>query len=148
MTTSLPDISAGVTATLLALIRDLLAAPGMSGQVSPAPTLDSHLEQDLGLDSLGRTELFARVQREFGVHLPDRALLAETPRELLQAVLGVADGAALSLAVLPAAVAGLGAAETVGEPAGAGTLVEALAWHVQHHRQRVHIHLYGDADEP
>ncbi|MBA1329748.1 hypothetical protein QQ73_00515, partial [Candidatus Endoriftia persephone str. Guaymas] len=35
------------------------------------PTLDSHLERDLGFDSLGRLELVARLERQFGVSLPE-----------------------------------------------------------------------------
>ena len=32
-------------------------------------TLDSRLDEDLGLDSLARVELFMRVERDFGVQL-------------------------------------------------------------------------------
>src|SRR5215216_2647784 len=37
-------------------------------------TLDSSLERDLGLDSLGRVELLARLERSFAVRLPEAAL--------------------------------------------------------------------------
>ncbi|MGD9974078.1 MAG: AMP-binding protein [Desulfatirhabdiaceae bacterium] len=48
-------------------------------------TLDSGLDRDLGLDSLARMELFARLEKEFGVRLPEQALVtAETPRDLLR----------------------------------------------------------------
>ena len=51
-------------------------------------TLDLSLERDLGLDSLGRVELLARLERSFAVRLPEAALgSAETPRDLLQALL-------------------------------------------------------------
>ena len=50
--------------------------------------LDSSLERDLGLDSLARVELVLRLEREFGVSLPEQALAtAETPRDLLRFLL-------------------------------------------------------------
>ncbi len=72
---------------LLELIGELLGAgPEQSGRRIEV-RLDSRLEKDLGLDSLGRTELFGRVERRFSVSLPEEALLSETPRDLLEAVL-------------------------------------------------------------
>ncbi|KGO33514.1 hypothetical protein JT06_13920, partial [Desulfobulbus sp. Tol-SR] len=48
-------------------------------------TLDSRLDRDLGLDSLARMELLARLERAFAVRLPEKALTtAETPRDLLR----------------------------------------------------------------
>src|SRR4051794_629010 len=50
-------------------------------------SLDSSLERELGFDSLGRVELLQRVERAFGVQLPDPLLAsAETPRDLLRAL--------------------------------------------------------------
>ena len=50
-------------------------------------SLDSSLERELGFDSLGRVELLQRVERAFGVQLPDQLLAtAETPRDLLRAL--------------------------------------------------------------
>lgn len=46
-------------------------------------TADSHLESDLGLDSLGRVSVVMDVEDEFGVDLPDDALEnVATVREL------------------------------------------------------------------
>ncbi|HEX9853607.1 MAG TPA: acyl carrier protein, partial [Woeseiaceae bacterium] len=45
-------------------------------------TLDSTLDRDVGLDSLGRVELVLRVERRFGVNLSEGTLVnAETPRD-------------------------------------------------------------------
>src|SRR5436853_7602419 len=71
-------------------------------------TLDSSLERDLGLDSLGRVELLGRLEKAFGVHLAEQVLASsETPRDLLQAVLAghpaVAEGAALHIVDQPLA---------------------------------------------
>ena len=49
----------------------------------------SLLDRDLGLGSLERVELLARLETEFGVRLPDRvAAEANTPEDLTRAILG------------------------------------------------------------
>ena len=54
------------TATrLLRLIEQLLAESHPQRRI--AVTLDSSLERDLGLDSLGRVELLQRTERTFGI---------------------------------------------------------------------------------
>lgn len=46
-------------------------------------TLDSSLQRNLGIDSLGRAELFRRVEKAFDVSLPDRLLAqAETLEDI------------------------------------------------------------------
>ena len=51
-------------------------------------TLDSQLDRDLGLDSLSRLELIARLEQHFSVRLPQAVFgEAETPRDLLRAIL-------------------------------------------------------------
>lgn len=112
---------------------------------TPSATLDSLLERDFGFDSLGRVEILQRIERAFGVRLPEQLLAtAETPRDLLRAVLG-ADATSS-----PTAAPGFKdvALEGVEEaPARAGTLTAVLDWHVQAHPQRPHIHLYGEAEQ-
>lgn len=58
------DDTAGV---LLETVRQLAAELRVRPGEEIAATLDSSLERDLGFDSLGRVELFARM---FGVSLP------------------------------------------------------------------------------
>ena len=54
---------------------------------SDAVGLNSHLDRDLGFDSLGRVELVLRLERRFGVHLPAAALSsAETVADLIALV--------------------------------------------------------------
>ena len=53
----------------------------------PSVGLDDRIERDLGLDSLSRVELMLRIERAFGVRLPERlATAARTPRDLLDAI--------------------------------------------------------------
>lgn len=101
--------------------------------------LDTRLETDLGLDSLSRSELIARVEAGLGVHLRDEALLAATARDLL----GLARaGAGLTGAVVPTVAASRG----TGIPTEARTLLDALVWHGERHGARIHV-IYYDGDD-
>lgn len=107
-------------------------------------TLDASLERDLGLDSLGRVELLARMERSFGVRLPEELLgSADTPRDLLQALLVAHPdaGAAMEILDLP---------QEAGEaaPDRTRTLLEVLEWHAQRHPDRRHILYYPGDGEP
>ena len=104
-----------------------------------AVTLDSALDRDLGLDSLGRVELVLRLERRFDVHLPEATVVsAETPRDLLKAMLGARPAEAAGTAIsepnrtLPGGTA---------TPEHARTILEALDWHLDAHPERVHITL-------
>ncbi|MGE0357956.1 MAG: AMP-binding protein [Burkholderiales bacterium] len=97
-------------------------------------SLDGSLERDLGLDSLARVELLIRVERAFGVRLPEDTIArADTPRDLLAAVAAAPrDVSRGTLAKERAApVERLRA-----EPAEAGTLQEVLEWHAGRHPER------------
>ena len=133
-------------ARLLAIVRGMVEGAGLS--LPPeGVTLDSRLESDLGLDSLGRAELIARVRRELDVELPDEALLAATPRELL-AQLAPAAAAESAVRAEPAAAARTPASAALDLPAAARTLPEVLEHHARRHPQQTHILLYGDGDAP
>jgi len=108
--------------------------------------LDSTLDRDLGFDSLSRVEMLLRIERAFGVSLPEQVTITvETPRDLLRALLsGHVTG--LPAAVVPISTVAPGKVADV--PVEAGTLLDVLDWHVQSHPQRPHIYLYGEADEP
>jgi 1-acyl-sn-glycerol-3-phosphate acyltransferase len=109
-------------------------------------TLDSALDRDLGFDSLSRVELLVRIERAFGVSLPEQAtMMVETPRDLLRAVSsGHATGR--SATVAPASIVAPG--EVANVPDEAETLLEVLDWHVHRNPQRPHIYLYGEGNEP
>src|SRR5690606_11418120 len=73
------------TPRLLAVITEMLAE--LQRDHAREVTLDSALDRELGLDSLARVELLLRVERAFGVALPENSLnVAQTPRDLLNAV--------------------------------------------------------------
>lgn len=108
-------------------------------------TLDSHLERDLGLDSLGRVELLARIEKTFGVALPEHVFAeVETPRDLLRA-LASAGGAGVSPITTgqhAPALPGM-----AGVPDQAQTLIDVLRWHVERHADRLHVQLYDESGE-
>jgi 1-acyl-sn-glycerol-3-phosphate acyltransferase len=110
----------------------------------PALDLDSALDRDLDLDSLGRVELLMRLERTFHLRFPE-TLLAEaaTPRDLVAAVVGggVAEPLSAAAELRPFALGEVRAA-----PEGASTLVEMLEWHVRTHPERTHILLYGEGE--
>ena len=93
-----------------------------SGEISA--TLDGSLDRDLGFDSLGRVELITRIERVFGINLPEQVVAnAETPRDLLQAVLTAAPAAA----PLKGMQRGEAPVRIQAEPSDALTLPEILA---------------------
>ncbi len=130
---------------LLAVVRDVMAEV-RPGQVITRPlSLDSSLDTELGLDSLSRMQLLARIERRFGVGLPERVLAeAATPRDLLRAVLGATPRLGLEQATK---VTRLAVGEAQAAPSSAKTLIDVLDWHIQQHPERAHIRLYSDEEE-
>jgi len=127
---------------LLQLTQQLLREVHPQRRGRQAIALDSSFEKDLGLDSLARVELIARVEKHFRLALPERTFAeAETPRDLLRALLG-AQAPQRATAAAPATA--LHAAAPSAIPAAAQTLVEVLDWHVAQHPERPHIQLYED----
>src|SRR5262249_31165562 len=68
-------------------IRRLLDELGRQGAL-PILSFSSQLDRDLGLGSLERVELLARLETAFAIRLPDRvASEANTPEDLARAIL-------------------------------------------------------------
>ena len=141
-----------IASRLLALLRELLLEIRQSNRAMATFDLDSHLERDLALDSLARTELLGRIGRAFQVALGERALLAETARDLLNLLLQAKGQPRSALGPAPATDPAMdrpaepGALPSVGTPERATTLIEMLDWHVQHHPERMAIQILGDED--
>jgi 1-acyl-sn-glycerol-3-phosphate acyltransferase len=134
-------------AQVMRVIRDLAVELHPHLKQSLSVELDSDLDRDLGLDSLGRAELVQRLDKTFNLRLPGQLIGdAETPRDLLNAILRVAPDAGvtreLAIAeplVLPATPA----------PRHASTLLEAFDYHVRTHGHRPHVLLSrgGETEE-
>lgn len=129
------------TGVLLETVRQLAAElhARSSGEISA--TLDDSLERNLGFDSLGRVELITRLERTFGINLPEQvAANAETPRDLLQAVLTAAPAAP----PLKERQRDETPVRVQAEPSDALTLPEVLDWHVHAHPHRTHVTLLDE----
>ncbi|BAL23820.1 AMP-dependent synthetase and ligase [Azoarcus sp. KH32C] len=128
---------------MLRIVRELVTE--LHPDRDDVPGLDSHLERDLGLDSLARVELLARLERAAQAQLPADTLgTAETPRDLLVALHAARPELAARAAdiVLPAT-----GQTTIEAPAAAGTLIDVLDWHAARSPGHVHIRLLrGDAE--
>jgi 1-acyl-sn-glycerol-3-phosphate acyltransferase len=119
------------------LVRELHAKGGGRMDVS----LASRLDRDLGIDSLGRTELILRIERAFGVRLPPTTLSeAETVGDLLTALGQAAPHVRQMRDVTPVAAP----APAVSAPSGARTLLDVLEWHVAQHPDRAHVTVLED----
>jgi 1-acyl-sn-glycerol-3-phosphate acyltransferase len=108
-------------------------------------TLSNRLDRDLGIDSLGRTELVLRIEREFRIRLPISVIGdAETVQDILTALEAAAfrEGAP----DIRAAIAAEGpiAAQPIVAATEARTLIEALEWHVARNPDRVHVTVLQD----
>jgi 1-acyl-sn-glycerol-3-phosphate acyltransferase len=129
---------------LLELLSVLLRETHPQARNRVTVTLDSHLERNLGLDSLGRTELLLRCERAFGVNLPEEALTVDTPRDLLRLLLAARGGEQAALAAALYRPVPATAEQT---PERATTLLEVLDWQVQAHSSRIYLYLYGKDDQ-
>jgi len=131
---------------LLDIVRTLFAE--LHRQTGPARPirLDSSLDHELGFDSLARVELILRIQRAFGIDLPQDTLArAETPRDLLEAIQKGTSGPARQ-PPRPSAVPLESARE---EAAEATTLLEVIDWHVRRQPDRIQIvHLSEQGEQP
>jgi len=108
-------------------------------------TLDSTLEGDIGLDSLGRVELLMRLEKAFDVHLPEQLLAnADSPRDLMRAVEGASGSTTPETTRAEVRVDGLEKSSAL--PLGATTLVEVLEWHVLTHPDRPHMVFLDEED--
>ncbi len=131
---------------LVAVARRLVeeTRPEMRGRAYVS--LESRIDRDLGLDSLGRVELGLRVERAFDARLPDGAAAkAETLADLLREIRSATPAG--ETRAVPATQADL-LDEVVGGPDDARTLVEMLEWHVARHPDRLEVTFLPGETEP
>ncbi len=132
-------------AILLKTVHELASELHPRRQLRRPLTLDSSLSRDLGLDSLARAELLARIEKSFRVTIPERIFAdAETPRDLLRAILG-AGPSREPVAEAEIKAEELGAAPPA--PHTAQTLIDVVDWHLSNHPDRLHVRFLSDEGE-
>ncbi|HKU41823.1 MAG TPA: AMP-binding protein, partial [Polyangiales bacterium] len=132
--------------------QDLIdLASGLSHELHPARRrahydLRSTLDRDLGLDSLARTELLLRIERELGPMLSDKLL---TTAETLGDIWSELERAGESPAPSPRRIRKRTreAESALALPDAARSLVEVLQFHAAQHGSRVHL-LFDEGGEP
>ena len=131
---------AGREPKFIAIVGDL--ARELHPRHAPFETISasSRLERDLGIDSLGRTELVLRLERAFGLRLSIKLVGdANTVDDLWQALEQAGQSGATIVAGSAAPRLG-----KVAAAADAGTLVEVLEWHFAQHPDRLHLTVLED----
>jgi fatty-acyl-CoA synthase len=130
-----------VEARVLAVVRGLARETG-GERAERAVAPDASLEREVGLGSLERVELLARLERTFGRALDDGGLALDTPSALARALLAAPGAHPLRLPEPDAPEAGV--ATDIGP--GTATLQESLFRHARLDPGRVHVHLHADDD--
>src|SRR5205085_10003425 len=134
----MPSRELELIAVVRELVRELAPQRLKRGDVTPT----SRLDRDLGIDSLGRTELVLRIERKFHVRLAvtDVAEM-ETVADLLKAVEQAAPGRAGAYKLELATQVTI---PLIGQPDHAKTLTEMLDWHVPEHPDHLHVTVLED----
>ena len=101
----------------------------------------SRIERDLGIDSLGRTELIMRIERAFRVRLAAQTIgEAETVHDLMRALEQAGPARErIALEIPPAP-----ALPSVPAATEAQTLIEVLEWHAAQRPDRLHLTVLQD----
>jgi fatty-acyl-CoA synthase len=143
--------SSGTRDRVLDVVRGLLEELGSQGAL-PMLTAASLLDRDLGLGSLERVELLARLETEFGVRLPDSAAAeANTPEDLARAILSAPGGDAAEEEAPSALRASVTAQKLRHDAAHAGafsaeTLLDVLRYRAKHDAERTHLLITEEDD--
>jgi len=143
--------SSAVRESVLGVIRGLLVELGSQGAL-PMLSATSQLDRDLGLGSLERVELLARLETAFNIRLPDRvASEANTPEDLTRAILNspgtnVEEEEAGSALRASVTVQKLHRAATDAGVFEAETLIDVLRYRAVHDAERAHLLITEDSD--
>ena len=132
--------------SLIAVVTDLVRELHGRSTSSLNVTLSSRLDRDLGIDSLGRTELVLRIERVFRIRLPVSIIgEADTVGDILTALeQGAPQQGAPDTRIAIIAEAPIAVQPVVAPAAEAKTMVEALEWHVAQNPDRPHVTVLQD----
>jgi 1-acyl-sn-glycerol-3-phosphate acyltransferase len=136
--------AAEVRERVLEVIRSLLEELGSRGAL-PMLSGASQLDRDLGLGSLERVELLARLETAFGVRLPDQVVAeANTPEDLAKALLAAPGAETLDDEAASALRAAVTTQKLHREAEDTGvfsteTLLDVLRYRAMHDAERTHL---------
>src|SRR5438309_11087864 len=136
---------------VIEIVRQLLQELGSFGAL-PILQPGSHLDRELGLGSLERVELLARLESAFGVVLTDRvAAEANTPEDLARAIVEAPQGNSGNEDTFSALRASVTAQRVHSEASQAGpfaaqTLIDVLRFRATHDAERAHLLITEDAE--
>ncbi len=142
---------AGIEAQVFDIARHLLTELGSQHGVD-AVRGSAHLDRDLGLGSLERVELFVRLDRAFGSHLPERVVAEADTLDDVIASLATTTGASTDSQTnrrtsgrdeVPSSGAQAGAPA----PAWADTWQDVIRYRAAEDAGRPHLILWDDAGE-
>lgn len=143
--------SSTARARVLEVVRQLLVELGSQGAL-PLLSLQSNLDRDLGLGSLERVELIARLELEFGVHLPDLAAAESSTPDDLAVLIDRTPSESSSTMESPSALrAAIETQKLQLEAPDLGvfaseTLNEVLRYRALHDGARIHLDITEDAE--
>ncbi len=127
---------------LLTLVRELGSELHLPRTAIDGLDLDSSFHEDLRLDSLTQVEFFSRIEKQFGVTLPEKAFThISTPRDLLEFILAAER---LDHSKIASSVSRLMLRPASKIPHHPETLIDVLDWHAKNNPDRPHIKFYGD----
>lgn len=131
-----------IEAKLIILVKDFVSE-FKSERAKSGVLLQSELERDLGIDSLGRVELFLRIEKTFGVSLPESIMIEV---QTLQDIAVALSTSYPTITQKPKIFADVLEASTL-DPSSANTLMEVLSKYAAHDPKRPHIYLVKEQDE-
>lgn len=132
------------TQALLAVVTTLVRELRGSSSALFNVSLSSRLDRDLGIDSLGRTELVIRIERAFRIRLPISVMAeASTVGDLLK-ILEKTTSESGSLEIQTVEEIPKADTLTVTPATEANTLLEALEWHVARNPDRPQVTVLQD----
>ena len=140
-----PSVIAGIAGMKTIEQRVLALVDGFVSELGSLPVrghveLDDVLDRDLGIGSLERVELLARLEETFATRFADSVLgEADSIHDLVAAV--IAGGTPSTSEAEEVAVP---VAAGVAAPDSARTLIDVLRWHAERNPERVHLVLRLD----
>ncbi len=145
MNSIVPKDQEKTVAEILATIQEVVAEVHPGKAETLRLELDNTVDKDLGMDSLGRVELIARLEEKFNIVLPEHVFAElESVRDLVRAIT-TAQHHMEAPALKDITQYEVEKIERL--PESATTLIDVLAWHVKHHPKRLHIRILENEGE-